>query len=229
MPSWGIHLVTSYAVANRIKIKDKNTFIIGNFLPDAERYVINDFSIYVPYNKSHFAKIIKINGVEEKLPDYNEFINKYRENLDNPIILGYLTHLLTDYYWNHLTFSKYTASNEYGEVTGVYINETNFLKGDKELRRILKQDDFANFDKEIIQTQKYELPVFTQNCMENLKLLEETQYNSNDILKIENYLKDMVNKKCKARDCKYKMFTKEKLNEYYIQSIEFIVNILNNL
>ena len=76
MPSWGIHLATSYAVANKIKIKDKNTFILGNFLPDAERYVINDFSIYVPYNKSHFAKIIKINGAEEKLPDYNEFINK---------------------------------------------------------------------------------------------------------------------------------------------------------
>ena len=102
-------------------------------------------------------------------------------------------------------------------------------KGDKELRRILKQADFANFDKEIIQTQKYELPIFTQNCMENLKLLEETQYNSNDILKIENYLKDMVKTKSKEKNCEYKMFTKEKLNEYYIQSIEFIVNILNNL
>lgn len=229
MPSWGIHLATSYAVANKIKIKDKNTFILGNFLPDAERYVINDFSIYVPYNKSHFAKIIKINGAEEKLPDYNEFINKYRKNLDNPIILGYLTHLLTDYYWNYLTFSKYTASNEHGNVTGVYINESNFLKGDKELRRILKQADFANFDKEIIQTQKYKLPIFTQNCMENLKLLEETRYNSNDILKIENYLKDMVKTKSKEKNCEYKMFTKEKLNEYYIQSVEFIVNILNNL
>lgn len=229
MPSWGIHLATSYAVANRIKIKDKNTFIIGNFLPDAERYVIKDFSIYVPYDKSHFAKIVKINGVEDELPDYNEFINKYRRNLDNPIILGYLTHLLTDYYWNHLTFSKYTASNEHGDVTGVYINEIDFLKGDRELRRILKQNDFANFDKEIIQTQKYELPVFSKNCMKSLKSLEETRYSSNDILKIENYLKDMLSIKHKEKNYEYKMFTKEKLNEYYNQSIEFIVNILNNL
>ena len=69
-------------------------------------------------------------------------------------------------------FFKIYSSNEHGNVTGVYINESNFLKGDKELRRILKQADFANFDKEIIQTQKYKLPIFTQNCMENLKLLE---------------------------------------------------------
>lgn len=27
----------------------------------------------------------------------------------------------------------------------------------------------------------------------------------------------------------YTLFTREKINEYYLQSIEFVVNILNNL
>lgn len=45
MPSWGIHLTTAYDVVNRIKIEDKNNFLIGNFLPDAERYVVKDFTI----------------------------------------------------------------------------------------------------------------------------------------------------------------------------------------
>lgn len=228
MPSWGIHLTTAYNVVNRIKIEDKNNFLIGNFLPDAERYVVKDFSIYVPYDISHFAKKLKINRVEEKLPDYTAFINKYKQSLNNSIVLGYLTHLITDYYWNNLTFSKYTASNENGEVIGVLINETDLLSGDKELRRILKQKDFSNFDKEVIQTKKYEIPFFSNNCIKELKTIEETKYIASDILKIIDYLKIMLKTKKEELD-DYSMFTRDKLNKYYLESIDFILNILNNL
>ena len=229
MPSWGIHLTTAYNVVNRIKIEDKNNFLIGNFLPDAEKYVVKDFSIYVPYDISHFAKKLKINRVEEKLPDYTAFINKYKQSLNNPIVLGYLTHLITDYYWNNLTFSKYTASNENGEVIGVLINETDLLSGDKELRRILKQKDFSNFDKEVIQTKKYEIPLFSNNCIKELKTIEETKYIASDILKIIDYLKIMLKTKKEEELDDYSMFTRDKLNKYYLESIDFILNILNNL
>ena len=96
MPSWGIHLATAYEVTKKIKIKNKDNFFIGNMLPDAERYVIKDFSIYVPYEKSHFSRMIQINNRMEKLPDYNIFIQKYKKDLNNPIVLGYLTHLIAD-------------------------------------------------------------------------------------------------------------------------------------
>lgn len=229
MPSWGIHLTTAYDVVNRIKIEDKNNFLIGNFLPDAERYVVKDFTIYVPYDISHFAKKLKINGVEEKLPDYTAFINKYKQSLNNPIVLGYLTHLITDYYWNNLTFSKYTASNKNGEIIGILVNEKDFISGDRELRRILKQKNFANFDKEVIQTKKYEIPFFSNNCINELEAIEETKYIASDILKIIDYLKTMVKTKKEEELDNYTMFTREKINEYYLQSIEFVVNILNNL
>lgn len=229
MPSWGIHLTTASAVAEKIKIMNKNGFIIGNFLPDAERYVVKDFSIFVPYDISHFAKKLKINGVEEKLPDYMSFINKYKQNLNNPILLGYLTHLITDYYWNNLTFSKYTASNENGEVIGVLINETDFVGGDKELRRILKQKDFANFDNEVLQTKAYKMPEITNDIINELNVIEETKYNSTDIEKILDYLEIMIKTKKQANLENYTMFTKERINEYYEESIEFIVNILNDI
>lgn len=228
MPSWGIHLVTANDVIKKINIKDKNSFTIGNFLPDAERYVVKDFSIFVPYDISHFAKKLKINNVEEKLPNYQEFVNKYKHKLDNPIVLGYLTHLLTDYYWNNLTFSKYTASNEKGEVIGVLVNETDLISGDREFRRISKQRDFTNFDREVIKTKHYEIPILTDNCINELKALEETRYISNDIIKIINYLNTMVETKKKEKLEDYTMFTKENINKYYAESIEFIVNILKD-
>lgn len=229
MPSWGIHLVTANDVIKKINIKDKNSFTIGNFLPDAERYVIKDFSIFVPYNISHFAKKLKISNVEEKLPNYQEFINKYKQDLDNPIVLGYLTHLLTDYYWNNLTFSKYTASNENGEVIGVLINETDFVSGDREFRRILKQKDFANFDNEVLQTKDYTIPEITNDIINELIVIKETKYNSNDIEKIINYLKIMVKTKKQENLENYAMFTRERINEYYKKSIDFIVKTLNEI
>lgn len=229
MPSWGIHLATAYEVTKKIKIKNKDNFFIGNMLPDAERYVIKDFSIYVPYEKSHFSRMIQINNRMEKLPDYNIFIQKYKKDLNNPIVLGYLTHLIADYYWNYLTFSKYTAVNERGEIIGVLRNENEFLKGGNELRKVLKQKDFANLDKEIVKSGNYQLPSFLDDCMKDLKVIEETTYNSEDILKIIEYLKKMVETKNKEQIDEYDLFTREKIKEYYFKSIEFIVDILSNI
>lgn len=229
MPSWGIHLVTANDVLKQINIKDKNSFIIGNFLPDAERYVVKDFSISVPYDISHFAQRTKINGIEEKLPDYEAFIDKYKKDLKKPIILGYLTHLITDYYWNNLTFSKYTVGNEKGEVIGVLINEKEYLSGDREFRRILKQDDFTNFDTEVLQTKDYKMPIMMESCMNELKILEETKYISSDIIKIIDYLERMVKIKKEEELKEYKLFTKEEINKYYLESIKFIANILKEV
>lgn len=229
MPSCGIHLATAYEVTKKIKIKNKDNFFIGNMLPDAERYVIKDFSIYVPYEKSHFSRMIQINNRMEKLPDYNIFIQKYKKDLNNPMVLGYLTHLIADYYWNYLTFSKYTAVNERGEIIGVLRNENEFLKGGNELRKVLKQKDFANLDKEIVKSGNYQLPSFSDDCIKDLKVIEETTYNSEDILKIIEYLKKMVETKNKEQIDEYELFTREKIKEYYFKSIEFIVDILSNI
>lgn len=229
MPSWGMHLTTAYAVACKIENetikKNKNDFIIGNFLADAERYVVKDFSIFVPYDISHFAKKIKINGRMENLPCYTDFIEKYKEKLDNPVVLGYLTHLLTDFYWNELVDKKYTKTNKDGEITGVLANEKVYIKGDSELRRIYKQRDFGMFDKEVLQNTEYEIPKILNSTMKYVKQLKETQYNVEDIEKIIDYLDNMVTNKEKIIP-EYKLFTQEKLIEYFDKSIEFILNNL---
>lgn len=73
MPAWIVHLETATEILKRIKINDENSFLIGNLIPDAERYVIKDFSIYVPYEISHFSKIQKIYGQIEELPNIDDF------------------------------------------------------------------------------------------------------------------------------------------------------------
>ena len=45
MPSWIVHLATANEVIKKINIESENSFFIGNLIPDAERYVIKDFSV----------------------------------------------------------------------------------------------------------------------------------------------------------------------------------------
>lgn len=122
MPSWFTHLATAKELIDRIEIKDINSFLIGNLMPDAERYVIKDFSICVPYDISHFASIQNLKTGKYKLPDINKFLNIYEKKVSNSLVLGYLVHLLTDYYWNQLTFSYYTIKDQSGEFVEVKLN-----------------------------------------------------------------------------------------------------------
>ena len=42
-----------------------------------------------------------------KKEDYMLFSENYKEHLDNPFVLGYLTHLITDTYWRFNVTSRY--------------------------------------------------------------------------------------------------------------------------
>ena len=104
-------------------------------------------------------------------------------------------------------------------------NEKVYINGDSELRRIYKQRDFGMFDKEVLQNAEYEIPKILNSTMKYVKQLKETQYNVEDIEKIIDYLDNMVTNKEKIIP-KYKLFTQEKLKEYFDKSIEFILNNL---
>lgn len=227
MPSWVIHLATANEICKKINI-DKNNFFIGNTIPDAERHVIKDFSVFVPYNVSHFSEIELIDGGKEVLPNIEKFLDKYNNNLENAIVLGYLTHLLTDYFWNKTAYSRYTIRDGNGECIGLKLNDNTNLSCDRRERTYIKQQDFNIFEKYILETKKCELPVFENSIMKNIKLIEEIPFNESDIFKIIEYLNVKFSEKNKIinHEEQYKLFTEEQIEIDYINSIEFIINFL---
>ena len=48
MPSWVMHIATANMLNEELNV-EKNSFLIGNVLPDAEKWVVNDLSYYVEY------------------------------------------------------------------------------------------------------------------------------------------------------------------------------------
>ncbi len=101
MPTWGVHL----AVANKILEKkiniDKNSFLFGNILPDLQDgYLVPNISNIVDHKINHYD-FSNGNCV------YENFYNIYKLKFDNPVILGYFTHLITDYCFNKKFEEKY--------------------------------------------------------------------------------------------------------------------------
>lgn len=231
MPSWIIHLATAKKVIERININELNinSFLIGNLIADAKRHVVKDFSICVPYHISHFSEFMKIDGNIDELPNIDKFLDSYKNKLSNSMVLGYLIHLLTDYYWNKTTFFRYTIRDNQGNCIGVNLNNGVKLTCDINERNYIKQGDFMNFENYIINQKNYIIPKYENNIIDELKLVKEVSFNESDIKKIIKYVENKSKEENEEETEKYKLFTKEQILKDFQESIDFIVGYLQKL
>lgn len=231
MPSWIVHLATATKISEKINVdiikKDLNSFLIGNLIADAERHVIKDFSVCVPYHISHFSEFIKIDGKIEELPNIDKFLESYKDKLSNPVVLGYLTHLLTDYYWNTTTYHRYSLRDKDGNAIGFILNDGTKIECSIKERSRLKHGDFALFENYIITQKEYIVPKYDKNTIKKLREIKEIPFCESDIDKIINYVKIKSNEK--SINGEYKVFIKEQILKDYEGSINFIVDFLNKL
>ena len=138
MPNWKTHLEISRRLNEKYKFNDKDyeLFLIGSILPDINNsYVVTDISQKIGHSVTHFWN-------QEK-PSYICFYNKYQQDIDehNPVFVGYVTHLYTDYTWNN---NFYTS-----------VSKRNFIEKDKEKLRILKQSDFKIYNNKFVLPAAY--------------------------------------------------------------------------
>ena len=91
MPSAIIHAGVAKEINKILKLDDK-LFILGNIAPDCWRNSKNVCN----RNLSHFLTS------PESGENYKQFYYKYKNNLSDPFVLGYLIHLMTDSYWRVL-------------------------------------------------------------------------------------------------------------------------------
>lgn len=223
MPSWIVHLATATQISKQINV-DKNSFLVGNLIPDAERYVINNFSIYVPYHISHYSDFQTIDGKIEELPNIQNFINNYKPYLYNPMVLGYLTHLLTDYYWNRTTYFRYTVRDKEGNCIGVNLNNGSKIDCTISERSHIKHEDFSIFEDYISKTQDFEIPKYEEKLLDDIKLIKEIPFNKEDINKIIEYLNGKSYNEIEVKE--YKLFTQEQIEKDYKDSINFVIDYL---
>lgn len=129
MASVIIHLCVAKKVNETLKMNERQLFL-GAAAPDISKQIGED------RKDSHFLK--------GNLPDIHMFLDKYQDDLVNPFTMGYLIHLLTDFYW----FSEFIPD---------FLEQNKINR--KELDQFLYQD-YTNLNIRLIDQYLLSLAVF---------------------------------------------------------------------
>lgn len=229
MPTWGIHLLTAKKLNKRLTIQDYNSFLLGNILADINNgYVLPDVSNIIEHKKTHYY-VDKHHTKTGSMVYYDvaTFLKENKEHLHHSIVLGYIIHLMTDSYWNDLTYTKHGIYNENGELIGLRLNTGKSLIVEGETRRKVKTNDFKIFTNTIYTNRLIDLPEYTEEVYEQANLISSIAITKEDIKKAIAYLnkvKDVLD----LSETEYQIFTEKEMMEHIDLCVENIMMQLKN-
>jgi hypothetical protein len=209
-----IHLAIAKKVNELLKLEE-DPFYFG--------VVVGDFKNRIPKKTTHFQTKYIINNVKVMLSNYEEFAKKYKEKLNNPIYMGYLVHLMIDYYFNKNTFTNYWVI-ENNIIVGAKLNNGKILYGDMKSRRRLRVNDYEVYDNYVSQKGCYNTPKYSENLYEKVKELKIIPISKDDIFTIIESLNVKTNENLvkKLFKKKYKLYTNEEMSKCFENCVVFI-------
>lgn len=231
MPSWNIHLAVAKQVNKKLKL-NKNSFYLGNTIPDV------DYGMKSIRKETHFYKTKCKKCPTEKLPDINLFLTEYKTKLNNPLIMGYYVHLLTDYFYNDKIFSKYWVQDEKHNIIGIKLLNgkiKNFNPENTEIRKTYKHHDLYLYGKYLFNKKLVDLPKKDNILYKDAKLLKNTLYEKEDLDRRLDYLYSDYQKMCKYTikekifGLHYKMIDKKELDNLFNECIKYILDEIKKI
>lgn len=227
MPSWAIHLKIAKELSKNMKEEDKQSFLLGNILPDVNvGYLINPISKQIPYTVTHHGKMKTLKKDSTELPDYEEFMQEYKGIIKNPIMLGYLSHLMTDYYWNHHTFVQ-KGVYEKGKLIGIH-GDKKYILGDSETIRKTKVSDFNIYSRHLYEEGIVDIPNFETQLTSLVKPIKEIHIEEQDLQGVNQYFKG-ISEKIKEENQEFQVYSLKEMEESSKENIAFIQKTFENL
>lgn len=226
MPNWGEHLLIANKILKKVKI-DENLFLFGNILPDVQDgFLVKGISNIQPHKINHYD----LNG-ENYNPntkkEYEVFYEMYSKKMDNPIIMGYLTHLITDCLWNDMFYNG-KCIKENDKLIGFINKNGKLIRVDKADFRINKERDFEIFSSYIYKNHDMKLPEFSSEVAQNANIIENININDDDVKKVVDYINetktDAINKNQEMQ-----VFTIEELEKQIENTVDFVYNFLKKV
>lgn len=135
MPSSAIHRCVSKRVREKLNIyKDNNTSLfyeLGSVAPDCWKDALKHNDSQLPKHQERHDSHFSTNS-ENFIEDYDAFYQKYHPTINDPFLVGYFVHLITDNYWRTNIFLKYFVKNN-----KIKMLDGTILTLDKEKRKEL--------------------------------------------------------------------------------------------
>jgi hypothetical protein len=218
MPTHKIHLAIAKKVNDKLKL-DLDQIMLGSVLPDiveGKNHQIAHFQ--------HGEKDL------EGLANPDEFVKKYKNKLDNPIMIGFLIHILSDRFYNEYFFKNFYIYDEDDNGIGMFLKGKRKLLNDKE-RKNLKHREMFIYDRWLLNHNF--VPKFKNyECIDKVENIDEMNFNKD---KLKEYIKsanndvDKVNIFSKIFIYNYKITGQKELDKIFHDCIDYILKYLNDL
>ncbi len=228
MPSWSVHLAIAKKVNKTLNLNE-DLFLYGNLIPDVDKGTkITRYEAHYYNEKLPFPTC-----PQEKMIDINKFLNIYKNQLNNPLILGYYSHLLTDQFYNEKVYTSKWVQDDNNNIIGIRFNN-KILKIDiddkKRLKRKYKHIDFELYGKYLFNDGYVSIPKNINLVKENAVYLKD-KFLTDELIDYRfNYLKNDFTKLNKLSLSErlfkhnYKLFTKKELDNIMEECIKMVIN-----
>ena len=212
MPTHKIHLAIAKKVNEKLKM-DLDSIMLGSVLPD----ICNE--------RKHSISHYQVGEKDlEGLANPDKFVQKYRNKLNNPVMLGYLIHILTDRYYNEYIFKNFYIYDENDNGIGICLKgKKKLLDGDQ--RKKLKHRELGLYDKWLLNN-NYISKFKGFECINNVIDIDEATFNKD---KLKQYIISSNNDIDKLNIFKkiciynYKITNKKELDKIYDECIKYII------
>jgi len=172
MASAIVHICVAKELNKKLKVEEK-TLYLGSIAPDLSA------EIKLDRNKSHFI------GKNDKYPDIEKFVKKYKDHMNDAFVLGYFFHIYTDRLWIDFLGKTVLYDKIYNS------NGENVLILDKPLKEII-YDDYTSLNASLIDKYKIDLSLFHEELELPDTLVDEIPIYKLDVIvdKTKNILKN---------------------------------------
>ncbi len=216
MPSHKIHLALAKKVNDKLNL-DLDSVMLGSVLPD------------ICIEKDHQVSHFQVGEKDlEGLANPDKFIKKYKNKLNNPVMIGYLTHLLADRFYNESIFKKYYIYDENDNGIGIYLKGKPKLLND-DLRKNLKHREMNIYEKWLMN-HNLVFKFNSYDCIKNVINIDEASFNQE---RLKNYISssnndiDKLNIFSKICWYNYKIANQDELDKMFNDCIDYILKYIN--
>lgn len=229
MPSWGIHLKLAKKLNNELDL-DKDLFTFGNLIPDVDKD-----SIYTRRDAHYYTGIRFSKCPNELEIDLKRFLDDYKSKLNNPMIIGYYCHILTDEFYNEYIYTNKWIQDDNNNVIGIKCDNDNIIDVSSNFRESLKykHNDLEKYGRYIYNNEELFIPKDLDKILNNSTILNDNFYSKENIEHRIDYLNnggfeefnklsddDIKNKNS------YLLFNQEELDKLFNDCYLYIVDKL---
>ena len=180
MPSWSIHLKIGKELNKKLNINN-DSFMFGSLIPDADSdWKIGRFKAHY-YGNLKFPKC-----PNENMIDLKTFINDYKVYIQNPLIIGYYCHLLTDNYYNEYIYYNKWIQDQDNNIIGIRKKDGGIIDISDNFKQSLyyKHSDLELYGKRIYNKEKLIIPQNIDRICDSINLLKDEFITKENVSKI---------------------------------------------